>query len=404
MSTVAIICEYNPFHTGHGHQIAKIREDFGKDTRIIAIMSGNYTQRGEVAIMDKSLRAEIAVKCGINLVLELPFPYSCSSAEFFAKSGVKIANALGVVDYLSFGSESGDINALIQIAENMLSENYINEIQRLVSSQDQRSLGYPKLCEKAYRNLFKTLPKDFFTSNNILAIEYIKALNQEKSNIHPHTIKREGADYSEEKITTKTHQSASAIRKELLNNINSAIKYIPNIAKNIVLDAYGSGKAPCDAEKLSSAILSHFRLNLPPSECDIHDAGGGLYNRLKNASLEATSISSLTELTDTKKYTTARIRRAMWYSFFGVTSSEVKELPLYTQVLAMDSIGKKILKEIKKMSDFPVVTKPSSFDFMPDTAKKQKQLADKADSVFQITKPYPTSGSNALKTSPVVID
>ena len=102
MKTVAIIAEYNPFHTGHEYQINKIRQEFGQDTRIIAIMSGNYTQRGNIAIMDKSTRAECAVRCGVNLVLELPFPFSCSSAEFFAKSGVKIADSLGIIDILSF--------------------------------------------------------------------------------------------------------------------------------------------------------------------------------------------------------------------------------------------------------------------------------------------------------------
>lgn len=404
MRIVGIICEYNPFHTGHEHHINKIRNEFGEDTAIIAIMSGNYTQRGEIAVIDKSTRAEAAVKCGINLVLELPFPFSSSSAEFFAKSGVKIANELKIIDTLSFGSESGQIDALIKISENMLSEDYKNEIQRLINSNSERNVGYPQLCEKAYVNIFGTLNRFFFSSNNILAIEYIKALKEQNSPITPHTVKREGADYTEEKITNKVYQSASAIRKTMFTDIYSALKYIPNNARNIISSAFKNKKAPCDAERLSSAILSYFRLNLPSAECDIHDAGGGLYNRLKNASFEATSISTLTELADTKKYTSARIRRAMWNSFFGVTSSEVQELPRYTQVLAMDSVGRKILKEIKKTSDFPVITKPSAFDFMPEAAKRQKELADKADSVFQITKPSPTSGSQAMITSPIIID
>ena len=112
MKTVAIIAEYNPFHSGHEYHINKIREEFGSDTRILAIMSGNFTQRGEIAYADKYFRAECAVRCGVNLVLELPFPYSLSSAEIFAKSGVKIADALGVTDILSFGSEAGSIETL----------------------------------------------------------------------------------------------------------------------------------------------------------------------------------------------------------------------------------------------------------------------------------------------------
>lgn len=405
MKTVAIISEYNPFHTGHEYQIKKIREEMGADTRIIAIMSGNYTQRGEIAVMDKSLRAESAVRCGVNLVLELPFPYSISSAEFFAQSGVKIADSLGVVDFLSFGSELGDINQLILVADNMSSSEYKNTLTESLASTDVRNLGYPKICENIYRRLYNsTISSDFFTPNNILALEYIKALSNQKSKIVPHTIKRSGAGYSEKEITKDEFQSASAIRNLFCEDLNSALEYIPKNSINTILSAYKSGQFPCDNEKLSCAIISHFRLNSPTAETDIHDAAGGLYNRLLTASLEANSISRLTALADTKKYTTARIRRAIWYSFFGVTSSTVKELPAYTQVLAMDSVGRAILKEVKKMTGFPIVTKPSAFDFLPDVAKRQKMLADKADSIFHLTKPDIPAGNTSLKTSPYLMD
>ncbi len=402
MKTVAIIAEYNPFHTGHEYQINKIREEFGQDTRIIAIMSGNYTQRGSIAIMDKSTRAECAVRCGVNLVLELPFPFSCSSAEFFAKSGVYIVSRLGVVDILSFGSELGDINKLELIAANIKSKHYQDILSELINASSNKNIGYPALCEKAYKLLCgEDITSDFFTSNNILAIEYIKALSLLGTTIKAHTIKRVGAEYSENKITGEAHQSASAIRNLMLINFDSAIEYIPNDAKNTVSSAYMNKHMPCVEDKLSSAVISHFRLNSPKAQ--IHDADGGLYNRLQNASFEASTISKLTEIADTKKYTSSRIRRAIWYSFFGVTSSEVNKLPHYTQVLAMDNVGKSILKDVKKKTDFHVVTKPSSYDFLSETAKAQKELSDKADSVFQLTKPKTTYGNLSLKTSPFVL-
>ena len=133
MKTVAIISEYNPFHTGHEHQLKSIRRDFGEDTRIIAIMSGNYTQRAETAVLDKYLRAECAVLCGVDLVLELPFPYSSSSAEFFARSGVHIADSIGVVDFLSFGSECGDIESLKRTASISLTDEYKCTLKKLSS-------------------------------------------------------------------------------------------------------------------------------------------------------------------------------------------------------------------------------------------------------------------------------
>ena len=404
MKTVAIIAEYNPFHTGHEYQINKIRQEFGQDTRIIAIISGNYTQRGNIAIMDKSTRAECAVRCGVNLVLELPFPFSCSSAEFFAKSGVKIADSLGIIDILSFGSELGDIELLTKISKNMQSSEYEKKLSELISKNDEKRRGYPTLCEKAYKSLFgNDTASAFFTPNNILAIEYIKALLNLNSKIEPHTIKRYGSGYSENQITENQHQSATAIRNLLLSDIHSAVEYIPDLTKSTILFAYNNNEFPCNEENLSSAVISHFRLNSHSAKSDIHDADGGLYNRLRNASFEVASISKLTELADTKKYTSSRIRRAIWYSFFGVTSSEVKELPRYTQVLAMDNVGKSILKEVKKMTDFPVVTKPSSYDFLSERAKRQKELSDKADSIFQLTKPETTYGNISLKTSPFVL-
>lgn len=402
MITVAIITEYNPFHNGHEYQIRKIREEFGEDTRIIAIMSGNYTQRGDTAIMDKALRAECAVTCGVNLVLELPFPFSMASAEFFAKSGVKIADSIGVVDYLSFGSELGSLNVLVQIANNMNTREYKKLLKENLGAKAVQKKGYPEICEHTYRTLFGSIPGEVLSSpNNILALEYIKALIEFNSKIKPHTIKRIGAGFSCESIQNTKYQSATAIRAVMRSDSYSATEYIPNILKNTVLENFENNNFPCDSEKIAAAIISNLRIN-PHPEIEYHDAGGGLYNRLQSASFEANTLSKLTELADTKKYTAARIRRATWFSYFGVTSSEVKELPLYTQVLAMDNVGKSILKEVKKISSFPVITKPSNFGFLSEKAKQQKELSDKADSIFQLTKPKTVSGKLSLITTPYI--
>ncbi len=403
MKTVAIISEYNPFHTGHKHQIDKIREELGEHTRIIAIMSGNYTQRGEIAIMDKHTRAECAVRAGVNLVLELPFPYSVTSAELFGMSGVKIANSLGVVDFLSFGSELGNAEMLTEIATNMLGEKYNKALSEFLSTEKGRSIGYPKACEIVYNSLYKEkIGEEFFLSNNILALEYIKALIRLDSPIRAHTIKRIGSEYNEEKITESKHQSATAIRELMRNDLVSALNFLPKETIFTVSSVFENSKAPCDAERISSAIISHFRLNSLPTNNDIFDVGGGLYNRLQAQSMQANTINALIQSADTKKFTTARIRRAIWYSFFGVTSSEVRELPRYTQVLAMDSVGQTILKAIKKKSDFPILTKPSATDTLLPDAKKQKELSDKADFVFELTRPSPTYAGTALKTTPYI--
>lgn len=398
MKTVAIIAEYNPFHYGHEYQIKKIREDFGPDTRIIAIMSGNFTQRGEIAIIDKYTRAECAVKCGVNLVLELPFPFSSSSAEYFALSGVKIANSLPNIDYLSFGSECGDVNLLTQIAENMLTSAYTAKLKS--NSQKMRGIGCVKSSIEAYNELFDTkLSDSFFSPNNILAIEYIKALKKMNSKIAPHTFRRLGSGYSETSILGNRFESATAIRGIMRTNIDTALNYIPKSAKEVLISA--KQEFPTDVEQISSAIIASLRL----SECaaNIHDAGGGLNFRLHKNSFEVSRISDLVSISDTKKYTTARIRRAILNSYFGVTSSDVVKLPMYSQLLAADKVGQEILKENKKHGKIDVLTKPSSKSKLSEIGAKQKSLSDKADSIFQLTKPAFVNGNFTVTRTPFIV-
>jgi predicted nucleotidyltransferase len=335
-------------------------------------------------------------------VLELPFPFSISSAEFFARSGVYIANELKVVDILSFGSEIGDVDQLQKVALNMCKDEYRESISKLCLDDENEATGYAALCEKAYKECFgEELSCDIFSPNNILAIEYLKALNSFKSSIKPHTIKRCGAGYSESIINGTELQSATGIREFIHQGEISALEYVPYCTKNIYLDLVKEGSFPSDADKISSALISFLRLN-PTLPNDIHDAQGGLYNRLRDKSFEANSISSLVSLSETKKYTKARIRRAMWNSFFGVTSSEIKELPKYTQLLAADKIGTQILKSIKKVSSFPVITKPSDYTELSDDVVRQKEKSVRAESVWTLSLPSPISGRFPLRFTPYV--
>ncbi len=403
MKTVAIIAEYNPFHNGHLYQLNKIKELFSDDVAVIAIMSGNYTQRGEMTFAEKGTRAKCAVLSGMDLVLELPFPFSMSSAEFFARSGVSIANDIGIVDYLAFGCEA-EGEMIFTVAKNMSSSEYSEELNKLLSDSEYRKHGYPKLCEIAYRNIYSNAPENIFEPNNILAIEYIKALISSNSKIKPLPIKRIGAGYNDSYNDQETIQSASAIRDLLTANLHSALNFVPNTTNYILLDGYSLGTIPTSEDLMDQAVISSFRLNPPKRYCDIHDADGGLYNRLYDNSFKANTISSLVSLTETKKFTRARVRRAIWYSYFGVTSSEVRSLPKYTQVLAMNSVGRKLLKEIKKMTDFPVITKPSAISDLPKEVIGQKNLSDTADSIFALARKKPIEAKSSLIFTPFVKD
>ena len=361
-------------------------------------MSGNFTQRGEVAITDKLTRAKCACDSGANLVLELPFPFSMSSADYFARSAVSIFNRLGFVDYLSFGSESGRIEELDAIARAMLSEDFDEEFKKI----NDASIGYAKKCEMALSALGLTQNIDF-SPNNILAIEYIKALISSSSSIIPHTIKRNGADYNSCEIEATVLPSAMAIRGALgkAGTVNDIGNLIPKQTVSTIKKAILDGNMPTDPERLSSAVISHFRMN-PKLGVDILECDGGLYSRLYNAAIGANSIESLLSLSQTKIYTNAKIRRAMWYAFFGVTSSDMNAMPSYTQLLALDKIGMSLLHSGAKDSGIPILTKPSSTGGLSAQALHLKELSDKADSVFELTKPIPKKGNSSLTLTPYV--
>jgi len=401
MKVAAIIAEYNPFHNGHEFQIKKVRELLGDDTAIIAIMSGNFTQRAEPAIFEKFTRAKVAVDSGVNLVLELPFPFSSQSAEYFARAGVHIAEALGLVDYLAFGSECGDIELLKRVAEFTSGDEYKKAIVDFSDNKVMRGSGYPKAAESFVKSRFGNDADGIFSPNNILSIEYIKALINESSNIIPLTVKREGAGYSDGFTPDTYMQSASAIREIITRNPDSALDYIPFSTKESVLDSLKSGKRS-NFSKLDAAIISHLRLNPPDSKSNIHEATGGLYNRLCDHAARTDTISTLVDSAYTKKYTKARIRRAILNSFFGVTSSDVCSMPEYTQLLAADTVGTALLKKAKKTTKVRIITKPADYEGLSCIGTRQKELSDRADSVYQLTLSVPNPGDFSITRSPYV--
>ena len=402
MATAAIIAEYNPFHKGHEHQIKSLRKMLGDDTEIIAIMSGSTVQRGDVAVLDKYTRAECACLSGVNLVLELPFPFSSLSAELFAASGVKIADSLGVVDYLAFGSESGDIDELVKIADVMSSKHFNDTFAEI--SKDARHLGagYPELIEATYKKITGKAHAPL-SPNNILGIEYIKQLKIRNSKITPITIKREGADFNEESITGERFESATAIRAISAEAPEDALLHVPEATRETVYRAISEGLFPALTDNLSSIIIPSLLLNSTASHDDIHDAAGGLYNRLISAARGSVSISELVRLSETKRYTNARIRRAVLFSYLGVTSSKAKALPAYTQVLASDKVGFGILARARKSSAIPILTKPTDTDKLCDMAKEQKTLCDKVDILFGFATKKKRPMREMLSRTPYVI-
>lgn len=381
MKTVGVICEYNPFHLGHVRHLCAIREAFGEDAAIVAVMSGNYVQRGDVAITDKYTRARCAVENGVSLVLELPFPYSCASAEYFARAGVSLVTAAGA-DVLSFGSECGDIGLLQSAASHL--KNCVPADPALPFAVSRAGIYAEKYGAEEAALL--GLP------NNILALEYCKALTDLKSPAQPHTVRR---------FTTDTDVSgATAIREALkAEDFSSAAKFLPEISIETYQSQLSEGQVPAEFDRLSAPILCRLR-DEKESGSAYAECGGGVYERLCRYAGRATSLSALLSLAATKKYTNARLRRALLYSFFRVTADALSSPPAYTQVLAMDTRGQTILKHIRAKAEISVLTKPADHKKLSPEGQRQAACARYADSVYTLSLPCPTDGEIFMRSSP----
>ena len=372
MKAVGIVCEYNPFHLGHKRQIDILREN-GAET-VICAMSGNYTQRGELAIADKYTRARAAVACGADLVLELPFPFSSLSAEGFSRAGVHILSRVGA-DTLSFGSECADATLLKKAASTVASEDFISAY-----SYAQKDMG----AAKAYFDTLKAmLGNDVeLLSNDILAVSYIAAINELKLDMDIFPIERKGGAYRSRELSDSL-PSASAIRAAVADSENGFCSFdeshLPICSLNALKDAQIKNEAPVFIDTVGREILSFLRL-MSPAEITsraisrsgggqaVADDGCGIVERLCNAARSSDSLSEMLRRSYNSRYTDARINRVLLFSLFGVSDVFTKALPSYTTLLAASESGRRYLSDIRKSIDYPIITKPADAPECPDTA------------------------------------
>ena len=386
-----IICEYNPFHNGHFYQINKIKES--SDEPIICVMSGNFTQRGELAIADKYSRAEIAAMCGADLVLELPFPFCASSAEFFAEAGVKILFSCGV-DKLSFGSECADGEKLWELAKIANAEEF-----KTAYSEAGRGIGNAR----AYFETLKSFSENDMdiSSNDILGIEYIKAIIKNGYEINPCPIKRKGAEYTKLELTAGEYPSATAVRKELSCGNSDKIKdFVPMPCFETL-----SRLDMANIQNIERGILLALRLLNVKSLENIAVSDEGLVNRIIQCAKKADNLSEFEEAVQCKKYTHSAIRRAMWYMLIGVTIEDLKQTPAYTSLLAANEKGRAILSEIrKKGTPIPIITKPAdAFALEDPSAQRQFELSARADSIFTLALKNPKDSAEYVRKKPFMI-
>ena len=348
---IGIIAEYNPFHNGHLYHLQKSLQ-MTHSSYSVAVVSGNFTQRGSTSLVDKWAKAEIAIKNGIDLVLELPLLYSISSAENFAEGAIEILDSLKVVDYLSFGSESGDISTLNMIADILYKEP--KAYKNILSHELSKGLSFPKARENAllmYLNDIRRFSNVLSSPNNILGIEYLKALKKLKTPITPITIERYNAGYHDTSYNGNV-ASATAIRNIVKNNGWDILrKVVPENTFSTLLENIKVGHVVPDLSVFEKQIIYNLRKMSIQEIAELPDVSEGLENAIKNAANSCNSVVEFLNIIKSKRYTNTRIQRILLYALLGITKKDMalskKAIP-YVRVLGFNNKGKYLISEIAK--------------------------------------------------------
>jgi len=391
MKLIGIISEYNPFHNGHKFHIEESRKAVGEGSAVVCVMSGDFVQRGEAAVFSKYARAEAAVAGGADLVLELPLPWSIASAEGFARGGVGLLSSLNCIDKLSFGSECGDIATLNALAMALLDP----EVMPAVTEEMKTGVSFAAARQIVLERQLGDMAKHIALPNNILAVEYIKAIFTLHSRIEPITVTRAGAGHDEE------GGSASDLRGRLLEG-----KPLKDLAPKKCICIYDrekkGGRGPITMKTLETPIISRLRMLDAAYFDELPDAGEGLGKRLCAAAHDEPSLDGILSAAKTKRYALSRLRRMVMCAALGVKAGHSEDTPPYARVLAANSKGKAALRIISEKSQIPVITKPSTVREMSHECQEIFELGSRAHDLYVMAyKAYDDKRGGAdYRTSP----
>jgi predicted nucleotidyltransferase len=378
MRVLGIIAEYDPFHNGHLYHLEESLSRTGADASVV-FMSGCFTQRGLPAMLEKRLRARVAVECGVDLVIELPFVYAAGGAEMFARGAVGLMNGLGVCDFLSFGSESGDPDALSRVAA--LFAGNTAALNEAVREEMGRGVSYPAARSRAAARLLGNGAAALMRSpNDILAIEYLRELIASGSGVAPVALRRVSAGVGEANEAARV-AGATALRAMFEARSGPAAaddpyRYLPPAAACLIRGHLGAGGRLVFADALfphlvrsviaagpdgagSTAFATDARVPGPPVLSDILSATEGLENRLARAVRRARSMDEAVRYTKTRRYTETRVRRLILHTVMGLTKDAAAAAlaePLYARVLAFSETGARLIRRAKKEGSIPVIT------------------------------------------------
>lgn len=393
MQIAGVICEYNPFHTGHAWQLAELRRRGAE--AVVCCMSGNFTQRGDCAIVRKHVRAEAALRGGADLVLELPLPWAIASAEGFAAGGVETLARTGVVDTLAFGSECADADQITRVADALGTDGFQTALRAELVKGD----SFAAARQRAAALLCGADAAILSDPNDILGVEYVKALKKLGAAVEPLALPRVGAAHDG---GAGAYASASYIRSHMESD---GTNYLTPEMAALYEAERAAGRAPVTMSAAERAILARLR-GMTEADFAPYDEGGeGLYHRVYDASRSATGMEALLDAAKTKRYAHARLRRLLLTIWLGVTPADRPEHVPYIRVLAMNDRGKRLLHEMRKKADLPVLVKPADVRELFTDAQRLMQIEARATDLYAIAYPdlAQSAGGGEWTTNPVIL-
>jgi predicted nucleotidyltransferase len=363
MNVIGIVGEYNPFHLGHLDHFKKSRKILGEDAPIVCVMSGDFVQRGGLAVFNKFSRAEAAAVCGADIVFELPLPWCVMSAEGFARGAVQLLGSLGVVTHLSFGSEVGSLAPLTAVALSALEPETIERVK----AEMENGLPFAAARQKVITKKLGDEAKLLETPNNILAVEYIKSIIQQQLDIAPVTTVREGAPH--DKANTGKIRSAMELRT-MLEAGTDVMPYVPKQTRKLLQEEMEMGRGPVTMADMESALMSRLRLLTEKDFNALPDASEGLGNRFFKAVRREGSVEEILSAVKTKRYPMSRLRRMILCAALGIRADMGVDAPPYARVLATTPMGRELLKTISQTAKIPVVVKPASVRELDENCRR----------------------------------
>ncbi|UFJ42068.1 nucleotidyltransferase [Brevibacillus humidisoli] len=397
MRTVGLVVEYNPLHNGHHYHLEAARQAAGADA-CVAVMSGNFLQRGEPALVSKWARAEMALRVGIDLVIELPVPYATANAEVFAHGAISLLDRIGVVDAICFGSESGDIEWMRILAKTLAVEP--PEFSQALREELSQGLSYPHAYARAVSrymsNLgYENVPID--QPNNILGLNYLLALERIGSPMKALTIRRQKAGYHQETITDQQIASATALRKLLFSEgavLDEVSPFVPDTTFSILQREFATGAGPMNWERFRHPLF-HRLLQLSPDQlAAYHEVEEGIQYRLKQAVQSSSTVQELVSKAKTRRFTWNRLQRILLSILLDLKKGQVEQLRLkegapYARILGFSEKGQMLLHEAKRKGRLPLISNAR------DGIHPMLDLDIVASSLYRLTLPSDEAGTSS---------